>query len=196
MPTIHPAFDTSTGTWFCEDFNVEAPTLRQLIAVLAKRKVRVTVKDYYPAGLGASIAGIRVENEIRKTRATEATKTADLPGRGNPNISRKSKGNNQNSRGWKDELAGARGAEHRTDRITPTAPKPYAPPITGDIESMALDMWAAGRTGAEIGAALGKTSTWVGTCVLPRARRCGDLRAVVRQPNNYGKSRNKGPRLT
>lgn len=100
--TIHPAFDPVTGTWFCAEFKAEAPTIRLL---LAKIRASVLVLDYYPGGLSATVAGQVIENEMRRARA-EAPRAPEVPGRGNPAVSRKNTGNDAYGRPpWKKELA-------------------------------------------------------------------------------------------
>jgi hypothetical protein len=68
---IHPSYDVKTKTWFLEDLSNEAPTIRQLIATFPNPG-RVTVVDYYPAGVPFVIppGGFETRAEVRPTRAS------------------------------------------------------------------------------------------------------------------------------
>lgn len=59
-------------------------------------------------------------------------------------------------------------------------------------KNLALDLWAEGVSGVEISKRLGHTNNaTVAAHWIPHARKCGDPRAVVRQPQNFGVSRNR-----
>jgi hypothetical protein len=47
---LHPAFDIKTKTWFVDGFDVEAPTIAELLTHFPKG---TTVVDYYCAGAQA-----------------------------------------------------------------------------------------------------------------------------------------------
>ena len=50
MPTLHPAFDPKTKTWFTDQH--EAPTLSQLLKLLPRR---TKIANYYPQGFAGPV---------------------------------------------------------------------------------------------------------------------------------------------
>ena len=64
------------------------------------------------------------------------------------------------------------------------APAVNVPP---EIVDKVLDLWRAGVSGVEIARELRLTPQKVSAHIIPKARECGDPRAVVRNPRSFGR---------
>lgn len=98
------------------------------------------------------------------------------------------------------------GYNHLGDQPSPPRPSGYKDPeapkqLNGHsknpnardpvLVNKALDMWASGVPTIEIARATGFTKTAVAAHIIPGARKKGDPRAVIRNANSIGISRNK-----
>jgi hypothetical protein len=75
-------------------------------------------------------------------------------------------------------------------------PKTRSKPLRklfSDQENRALDMWLEGHSAQTIAERIGRTGAWVGAWVVPKARKAGDPRALVRFPKLIGPRSAKKP---
>ncbi len=171
MLTVHPEYDVDTRTWFVPDMEFEAPTLAQLARLLGSQ---VTVRDYYPRGLGPQIAVTHIERETRRsqTDAPPPVMRPHLENRRQKPVARQVK-----------QKPAARQVKHPGER---------RPGESRYNRDQILDLWAAGLTDRQIkGSVAGGISRSHLHSLIKQAREAGDPRAV-RHNRGYAAAVNKG----
>lgn len=185
---IHPVYDFETKTWFVEGFEHEASTIAELVRKIPKP---VVVRDYYAAGMQAPV--------VRYPSLT----IEDLLSRPDSVGARPQKFDTRRKKTKEAAPIVERGVEARKPpkpRISlPKNEEPapllkstrsLSPAERHELREQILNMWVKGVPGREIARTLGVTVNWVSANVVPKARRQGDPRAVIRIPNSIGVSRN------
>lgn len=176
MPTVNPAYDPQTKTWFLEDPKIEAPTLKALLAELRKiadsrkqKRQEWRIEGYYPLGVEVRMG---IDNATLEKRTEQKIITVPGPGQKPARLSTQ----------W---------------NASPTREKPESPPVPPPgstlrkffrrqrfhawdpvVYEQVLDMWAKGIKGTVIAKELGLTTTQVSAHMVPHARAHGDPRAM------------------
>lgn len=186
---IHPAYDLETKTWFLEQFKAEAPTIAELIQKLPPHiRKDVQVKDYYirhsaptpKFKLATAEEFIRRPN--RPISRTLSPVVPDLIPRQKPAKSAASESIPAEPLPQKRRIRKYRQKAVVIRDWIPRSAKDFTEEEKKKIENQILDMWADGKTGPDIAQKLQLSVTWVGAQVIPRYRKLGDPRAVVRNP--------------
>jgi hypothetical protein len=168
---IHPTFDPLTNTWFVPEHpHCEAPTIRLLLEQVG---AGCTVRDYYPGGVPREMLPRSDSKVLTRPRIDS----------GPPAPRRKPAG----------ETSGQQAPE------TPPSPKAHQQPSKGvrgtifsETDNQILDLWIQGEKAAVIAEKLGVKKAYVSSYIVPKGRRVGDPRAVVRNVNNLGPHFSRG----
>jgi len=206
---VHPEYDMQTGTWFIQGFHQEGKTISQLLSHIPPHiRKNLQVKDYY---VGKSAPTPR----WGLTSATEFLQRADRPYMHTPktivtSLIPKDRRADHPSRRLKAAVRADSSAvnveppceiaEHKKTPRRLFVRKPrvdwearstrdLSPTELKKLENDVLDLWAAGLTGPEIAFKFKIRVSQVGAQIIPRARRRGDPRAVIRNPDSFGNRR-------
>jgi len=190
---VHPEFDPTTRTWFVSGRKPEAPTIDALLGMIAKScriaRELVAAKDYYANGercpsvdygpasprdiCRPSVIGQKFYKKAPTIIPVIATPSVigSEPRKENiPELENESKVRSVPKR----VLTAGRSTSNMSKKMR------------ADLDNQALDMWAAGLPAHEIAAKLDLKINYIAAALMPRARRKGDPRAVVRNPETYG----------
>lgn len=168
---VHPIFDVNTQTWCVNDF--EASTIRELLAKLCRKyKKLVVAKDYFPAGNPSPRIVYPVTDTMRPASPNTIAGPVARYGIRSPSevgtVGLKRKKNRP------DSISEGRGAEDLNEQEQK------------QVKESVLNLWAEGKTIRQISTTLDLKYNYIGSNILPKARRDNDPRAPIRNEKMYG----------
>lgn len=172
MREVHPAFDSTTSTWFVG--NKEAPTIRALLAKLGGDVVAI---GYQPIGTATPLVVREPHDRSELGRALCVSLRIEIFDSATGAI-----------RSSIDDADGHIELARPSQSVKPQrAPLSVRRTYTSG-ENTILDLWAGGMTGPAIAAQFFIKTSRVSN-VIEKARKRNDRRAVVRIPASIGVTR-------
>ncbi len=190
MPLIvHPAFDVERRLWFVDEYETEAKSISDLLVGLrAETKRKVIAKDHYVNCRCPDIKYVMktAEEFLMRPESVLSYKLPKFINSGTP--PKTCLGTVQNQRRTPQDETIAFGCHtiqikqnfSRADGLRGRGASDLTAAERPAIENKILDMWFAGKSGPEIAIELELKVQYVGSNVIPKARKRGDSRAIVR----------------